>query len=88
MFRIELPPTADTAELAQKVWPSAVYRIVLTATNPSIDTRSDEKRGSIDYHGIQPASQGRGQYWDTRRAIVRKPRSQVRTLPLLCLLKP
>jgi hypothetical protein len=58
MFRIELPPTADAAELAQKVWLSAVYGIVRTTTNPLLDTRSDQKRGPIDYHGVQPDGQG------------------------------
>jgi len=58
MFRIELPPTADAAELAQKVWPSAVDRIVLTTTKHLLDTRSDQKRGPIHYHGVQSAGQG------------------------------
>lgn len=58
MFRIELPSTADAAELAQKVCLSAICGIVLTVSNILLDTRSDQKRGPIDYHGVQSAGQG------------------------------
>jgi len=41
MFRIELPPTADAAELAQKVCFFTAYRMDRTATNSLLDTGGD-----------------------------------------------
>lgn len=69
MFRIELPATADAAELAQKVQPFTVCMIVLTTPGPLLDTRDHQERGPLNYHGVQPPRQGRGQHRDACRAI-------------------
>jgi hypothetical protein len=73
MFRIELPPTADAAELAQKVRLSTVYWTPIPNTNPLLDPGTDQKRGPVDYHGFQSAGQGPCQHRDARGSVTGKP---------------